>query len=178
MSSLTQKQLYDEIVEYLETTNICTLAFAYNNIPRATPVEYRNDGANLYVVTEGRSHQMYDAGEKDKVVEWKKMFIERNPRCCVGIISPYFGFKSTRGLRMWGNAEVFHKGEPEWEKGCELLHVERQLADFDQTEIPDFLVIIKIVPEMIQYYNIVKGIKRGLWISPNVNPDSWNCPWE
>lgn len=175
---LSQEQLYNEIVEYLEMNNICTLAFAHNNVPRATPVEYRNDGANLYVVSEGMSHQMYSAGQKNKVVEWKKMFIERNPLCSVGLISPYFGFRSTRGLRMWGRAQVFHKGAAEWVKGCELLHVARSLPDFNQTEIPDFLIITKIVPEMMQYFNMVKGIKRALWLAPGVNPDSWNCPWE
>ena len=96
-SALTQDELYHEIIEYLEINNICTLAFACNNVPRATPVEYRNDGAQIYVVSEGMSHRLYQAGEKHKVVEWKKMFIERNPRCCVGIISPYFGYRSKYG---------------------------------------------------------------------------------
>ena len=175
---LTQEQLYAEIVEYLDMNNICTLAFAYNNVPRATPVEYRNDGATIYVVSEGRSHQVYEAGHKDKVIEWKKMFIERNSLCCVGLISPYFGYTSTRGLRIWGRAQVFHKGTAEWDKGCELLHVARNLADFNQTEIPDFLIITKVVPEMMQYFNIPKGIKRAQWLAPGTNPDSWNCPWE
>jgi hypothetical protein len=31
---------------------------------------------------------------------------------------------------------------------------------------------------MMQYFNMVKGIKRAQWIAPGVNPDSWNCPWE
>jgi hypothetical protein len=177
-NTLTPEELYREIVEYLEINNICTLAFAWNNVPRATPVEYRNDAATLYVVSEGMSHTFYNRGEKHKVIEWKKMFIERNPRCSVGIISPYFGYKSTRGLRMWGNAQVFHKGDAEWKRGCDLLHVERQLADFGQTEIPDFLIVTKIVPEMIQYFNMVKGIKRAMWTAPGVNPDAWNCPWE
>jgi hypothetical protein len=96
----------------------------------------------------------------------------------VGLISPYFGYKSTRGLRIWGRAQVFHKGDKEWEKGCALLKVERNLPDFNQTAIPDFLIILKIVPEMMQYFNMVKGIKRALWIAPGVNPDAWNCPWE
>jgi len=176
--SLTQDELYNEILEYLEINNICTLALAYNGIPRAIPVEYRNDGADLYVVSEGRSHQVYQAGEKEKVVEWKKMFVERNSRCSVGLISPYFGYKSTRGLRMWGRAQIFHKGETEWEKGCKLLHVKRQLEDFNQTEIPDFLIVTKVVPEMMQYFNLAKGIKRALWVAPGVDPDEWNCPWE
>ncbi|MCX5894496.1 MAG: hypothetical protein NTZ51_01490 [Proteobacteria bacterium] len=175
---LTQEELYREIVEYLEINNICTLAFAYHDVPRATPVEYRNDGATLYVVSEGMSRQFYQAGEKNKVIEWKELFIERNQRCCVGLISPYFGYKSTRGLRMWGKAQVFHKGDAEWKRGCDLLKVERQLADFNQTEIPDFLIVTKIVPEMMQYFNMVKGIKRALWIAPGVDPDAWNCPWE
>jgi len=176
--TLSQEELLREIVEYLEINNICTLAFAWNNVPRATPVEYRNDGATLYVVSEGMSHTFYNQGEKNKVIEWKKMFIERNPRCSVGIISPYFGYKSTRGLRMWGTAQVFHKGDEEWKRGCDLLHVERQLADFGQTVIPDFLIVTKIVPEMIQYFNMVKAIKRALWTAPGVNPDTWNCPWD
>lgn len=177
-AKLCQEELYREIIEYLEINNICTIAFAYNNVPRATPCEYRNDGAAIYVVSEGRSHQLYESGKKEKVIEWKKMFIERNPRCSVGIISPYFGYKSTRGLRIWGNAKVFHRGDKEWARGIELLKVERSLPDFNQTEVPDFMIITKIEPEMMQYFNMVKGIKRALWVAPGVNPDSWNCPWE
>ena len=175
---LTREELYDEILEYLESNNICTLAFAHNNVPRAVPVEYRNEGANLFVVSEGLSYDAYEAGNKQKVVEWKKMFITRNPRVSVGLISPYFGYESTRGLRMWGTAQVFHKGDPEWDKGIKLLKVERNLPDFGQTEVPAFLIITKIVPEMMQYFNTVKGIKRALWTAPGVNPDDWNCPWE
>jgi nitroimidazol reductase NimA-like FMN-containing flavoprotein (pyridoxamine 5'-phosphate oxidase superfamily) len=67
--NLTQEELYREIVEYREMNNICTLAFAYHDVPRPTPVEYRNDGATLYVESEGLSHQHYQAGEKAKVVE-------------------------------------------------------------------------------------------------------------
>ena len=44
LKNLTQDELYDEILEYLEINNICTIALAYNGIPRAIPVEYRNDG--------------------------------------------------------------------------------------------------------------------------------------
>jgi nitroimidazol reductase NimA-like FMN-containing flavoprotein (pyridoxamine 5'-phosphate oxidase superfamily) len=67
--NLTQEELYREIVEYREMNNICTLAFAYHDVPRPTPVEYRNDGATLYVESEGLSHQHYQTGEKAKVVE-------------------------------------------------------------------------------------------------------------
>ena len=74
--NLSQDELYKEILEYLEINNICTIALAYNGIPRAIPVEYRNDGADLYVVSEGRSHQVYQAGEKEKVIEWKKCLYE------------------------------------------------------------------------------------------------------
>ena len=175
---LTQKELYDEIVEYLTSNNVCTLAFAYGNVPRATPVEYRNDGANIYVVSEGLSYKHCLKGEIDKVREWKLMFLERNPRCCVGIASPYFQISTTRGLQIWGRAQVFHKGDAEWERGCELLRVKQNLSDFGHTEIPDFLVVIKITPEMMQYFNMVKGIKRAQWFAPGINPRSWNCPWE
>ena len=74
--NLSQDELYKEILEYLEINNICTIALAYNGIPRAIPVEYRNDGADLYVVSEGRSHQVYQAGEKEKVIELKKCLYE------------------------------------------------------------------------------------------------------
>ncbi len=30
----------------------------------------------------------------------------------------------------------------------------------------------------MQYFNLVKGIKRALWVAPGVDPDEWNCPWE
>ena len=175
---LTQEELYHEIVEYMTSNNICTLAFAYENVPRATPVEYRNDGATVYVVSEGLSYQNYLEGERDKVREWKLMFLERNPRCCVGIISPYFQISTCRGLQIWGKAKVFHKGDREWDRGCELLKVQQGLADFGHTEIPDFLVVTRIVPEIMQYFNMVKGIKRAQWFAPGIDPRSWNCPWD
>jgi len=106
------------------------------------------------------------------------MFLERNPRCCVGIISPYFEINSSRGLQIWGKAQVFRKGDKEWEQGCELLKIKRNLADFGHTDIPDFLVVTRVVPEMMQYFNMVKGIKRAQWVAPGVNPDTWNYPWE
>jgi hypothetical protein len=175
---LTQEGLYNEIVEYITSNNVCTLAFAYDNVPRATPVEYRNDGATIYVVSESLSHQQYQKGAREKIREWKLMFLERNPRCCVGIISPYFEINTSRGLQIWGKAQVFRKGDKEWERGCELLKVKRSLADFGHTEIPDFLVVTRVVPEMMQYFNMVKGIKRAHWVAPGVNPDTWNYPWE
>lgn len=175
---LTQEGLYNEIVEYITSNNVCTLAFAYDNVPRATPVEYRNDGATIYVVSESLSHQQYQKGAREKIREWKLMFLERNPRCCVGIISPYFEINTSRGLQIWGEAQVFRKGDKEWERGCELLKVKRSLADFGHTEIPDFLVVTRVVPEMMQYFNMVKGIKRAQWVAPGVNPDTWNYPWE
>ena len=175
---LTQDELFNEIVEYINTNNVCTLAFACNNVPRATPVEFRNNGATIYVVSEGLSYQHYQNGERDKVRERKLMFLERNQRCCIGIISPYFDINSARGLQIWGKAQVFHKGDDEWDRGCELLKVKRTLSDFGHTEIPGFLAVIKVVPEMMQYFNMVKGFKRAQWIAPGVNPDSWNYPWE
>jgi len=175
---LTREELFREIVEYLDSNNTCTLAFCCHDVPRAMPVEYANDGSDLYVVSEGMSKTFYETGKKEKVLEWKRMFIDRNPRCAVGLISPYFGYASTRGLRMWGKARVFQKGDPEWDKGITLLKVERNLPDFGQVEVPDFLIITKIVPEMMEYANMVKGIKRAVWTAPGVNPDTWNCPWE
>jgi len=174
---LTQEELFNEIVEYITSNNVCTLAFAYDNVPRATPVEYRNDRATIYVVSEGLSYQHYRKGERDKVREWKLMFLERNQRCCIGIASPYFEISTVRGLQIWGRAQVFHKGDEDWERGCELLKVKRTLADFDHSEIPDFLVVIKIIPEMMQYFNMIKGIKRALWIAPGIGPKTWNEPW-
>lgn len=178
IAQLSQEELNREIVEYLDMNNICTLALAYHDVPRAIPVEYANDGTDLYVVSEGMSKSFYESGRKEKVLEWKKMFIDRNPRCSVGLISPYFGYESTRGLRMWGTVQIFHKGDAEWDKGIKLLKVERNLPDFGQSEVPDFLMITKFVPEMAQYNNMVKGIKRATWTAPGVNPDTWNCPWE
>lgn len=175
---LSPEELYREIVEYISSNNVCTLAFASDNVPRATPVEFGNDGATIYVVSEGMSLKHYQKGEREKVREWKLMFLERNPRCCVGIVSPYFGITSTRGLQIWGMAQVFHKGEEEWQRGCEILKVQRSLADFGHTEIPEFLVVIKITPEMMQYFNMVKGIKRAKWFAPGLNPNVWNAPWE
>jgi hypothetical protein len=175
---LTQNQLLNEIIEYLSSNNVCVVSFAYNNVPRATPLEYRNVGECIYFVSEGMSHQHYLKDEKERVREWKLMFLERNPRVSVGIGSPYFQISATRGIQIWGRAQIFHKGSESWELGCNLLKIKENMSDFGHTEVPDFLVVVKIVPEMMRYFNMVKGFKRALWVAPGVNPDSWNCPWE
>ena len=137
---LTQEELYKEIVEYLDINNTCTLALAYNDVPRAIPVEYANDGVELYVVSEGMSKSFYESGKKEKVLEWKRMFIDRNPKCSVGLISPYFGYESTRGLRMWGEAQIFQKGDTEWDKGIKLLKGFRGRPKADMEELEKSIV--------------------------------------
>jgi len=77
---------------------------------------------------------------------------------------------------MWFRAQIFHKGDTEGEKGCELLRVKRQLEDFNQTALPDFLMVAKTVPEIMQYFNLVQGIRRSLWVDPGVDHNEWHAP--
>ena len=50
--TMPQQELEKYIAEFLKQNNMCVLATCNDDIPRATPIEYRSKGTALYFVGE------------------------------------------------------------------------------------------------------------------------------
>ena len=101
-----EQSILEFLKEHGENCFTCALATCFENEPRNTPVDARNDGLNMYFVA--------DPGGKLKN-------IRRNPWVCLAVFIPVGkGYMTNaRGLQMWGKAQIItREAEPEeFEKG-------------------------------------------------------------
>ena len=88
---MPRKALEARIVKFLKGRNMCVLATASGDVPRATPLEFHADGMTLYMLVE--------AGRKIEN-------IRANPNVSVGVHGPYTGWLSIRGAQISGVAKL------------------------------------------------------------------------
>ena len=99
---LSREELEKEIIDYLSKKQPCSLATCgKDGVPRISVVDYVNDGLIIYIISEG--------GDKFKN-------LKENNRVAVGIGTGAKALK-TRGVNIWGIADVFADGDPEFEDG-------------------------------------------------------------
>jgi nitroimidazol reductase NimA-like FMN-containing flavoprotein (pyridoxamine 5'-phosphate oxidase superfamily) len=143
---LTQEELKKKIIDFLDEHVICTLATCSENVPRSTPVRYRNRGLTIYVLAEG--------GMKVKN-------IRENPRVSVSLYGHYTGFQSVRGLQLWGKAEVLTAEDGEaYSEARKIVNVEgrEDLKEIGIKEIRPDMKAIKITVERARYLSFPEGI--------------------
>lgn len=148
---LSRKELGKEILQFISRHKICTLATCTENIPRATPVHYLNEGMTLYIFAEGGG---------------KLKNLKKNPNISLGIHGPYKDFLSVKGLQIWGKAEIIYQKESvrfaELKKMWET-EWRRDIASMDMGGIPSIMKVIKITVEKARYLNVEKGIINQTW---------------
>lgn len=151
---LSRKELETEIVDYLSKKQPCSLATcSLDGEPRISVVDYVNEGLTIYIISEG--------GGKFKN-------LKENKRVAVGIGTGAKALK-TRGINIWGIADVFADGDPEFEHGLKLLkpifeEMARAMGVTSGVPIPrDILRLIRVTPTRIVYHHTMKGIKHALW---------------
>lgn len=152
---LSREELEKEIIDYLGRKQPCSLATAsLDGEPRISVVDYVNDGMTIYILSEG--------GDKFKN-------LKENKRVAVGIGTGAKALK-TRGVNIWGIADVFSDGDPEFEESLKLFtpvfeDMARALGiPADQVPIPrDILRLIRVIPTKMVYHHTMKGIKHALW---------------
>ncbi len=149
VQKLSEDELKDELLAYLKECNILTLATCSNDIPRATVLEYRNDGFIIYIGSEGGG---------------KFANLKVNPNISFTITSPYTTFFSCRGIQGWGKAEVYDEGTAEFDDGMNVIKPERALAELGMKEMPSVFRrrVIKIIPDKIKYSYLAKGIMNAI----------------
>ena len=143
---LTEEKLKNKIEQFLDENRICTLSTCDNNLPRSTPVRYRNMGLTIYIVTEG--------GGKIKN-------IMKNHSVSVSLFGEYSGFQSVKGLQIWGEAEVIPPNKKESHaEALKVLQLKERddLKEIDMKDVRQDMYIIKIDTQKARYLDFPEGI--------------------
>lgn len=151
---LAREELEKEIIDYLGKKQPCSLATCGTDCtPRISVVDYVNDGLTIYIISEG--------GDKFKN-------LKENNRVAVGIGTGARALK-TRGINIWGIADVFAGGDPEFEKGIKLFktifeEMAQAMGMASECPLPMHLLrLIRVTPTRMVYHHTMKGIKHALW---------------
>jgi len=140
-----EKIILDFLQEHGENYFTCALATCWENQPRNTPVDARNDGLNMYFVA--------DPGGKLEN-------IRRNPHVCLAVFIPVGkGYmKNARGFQMWGKAYIITMDEnpAEFEKGFRTIKLDEISMVSNNMPFPEEakpkITMVKIVPHRISYF--------------------------
>lgn len=146
IAKLTQEELKEKIINFLEQNIICTLATCVNNVPRSTPLRYRAKGLTIYVFTEG--------GGKVKN-------IKQNPKVSVSLYGAYSGFQSVKCLQIWGEAEIISPEDGErYLEGKRVINMgaREDLKKLGIADLKHKMKLIKIETHRARYLSFPEGI--------------------
>lgn len=148
----SKKELEEEIIDYLSKKQACSLATCgKDGVPRISVVDYINEGLTIYIFSEG--------GDKFKN-------LKENNKVAIGIGTGSRAIM-TRGVNMWGIADVFTDDTPEFAHGMKLFSPilkDMEKAIGTPIEIPKgMLRMIRVTPTRIVYHHTSKGIKHAHW---------------
>jgi len=138
--------ILDFLQEHGEDHFTCALATCWENQPRNTPVDARNDGLTMYFVA--------DPGGKLEN-------IRRNPDVCLAVFIPVGkGYmKNARGLQMWGRAHIITLDEDpeEFDKGFRTIRLDEiSMVSYNRSfpeEVKPKITMVKIIPHRISYFH-------------------------
>ncbi len=149
----SRQELEAEIIDYLGKKQPCTLATCgADGMPRASVVDYMNDGLILYILSEGGK---------------KFHNLRENNHVAVGIGTSTKKMRSIRGVNIWGVADVFTDETPEFARGLELFKPvldEMEKLTGKPAKIPKGVMrLIRVTPKRMVYFHYNKGIGNALW---------------
>jgi general stress protein 26 len=142
--------ILDFLREHGEDYFTCGLATCWDNEPRCTPVDARNDGLTMYFVS-------------DPGVKLENM--QKNPKVCLAVFMPVGkGYmKNARGLQMWGTAHIikFEDDPEEFERGRKAMRLDEISVSVRNEPFPEemkpMITMIKVVPNRIAYFDSTSG---------------------
>jgi len=149
---IKRQHLERAIIDYLSKKQPCSLATCDRDCtPRISVVDYVNDGLTIYILSEG--------GDKFKN-------LKENNKVALGIGTGSRALK-TRGVNIWGIAEVFSDDTLEFAHGIKIFQPvldDMAKAIGSPIKIPKgILRLIKVTPTKIVYHHTMKGIKHAVW---------------
>jgi len=131
--------LEKEIIEYINSHRLCTIALSRSNVPSAHTVYYINDGLELFF-------------EADPITD-KVKTIQVNPKIALTIDEDYDDFGRIKGIQLVGRAVMVPKDH---EDELRHKHADRFPSAKDYGGVPDHHVWIKVVPEKIYFLDYEK----------------------
>jgi len=140
-----QDEMRLRLVKFLRNNAIGTLATCYDDLPRATPVRYKSNDVDIYILTEGGG----------------KIFnIRRNPSVSFSIYGRYAGFTTCRCVQLWGRAAIIEQHDAEYARAYDImgLGIRADLSSVDLKAVQASMCIIKIVPQRARILNLPVGI--------------------
>jgi len=81
----------------------------------------------------------------------------QNPNVLIAIHAPFAGWQNVRGLQITGIAEIGKKGSGIFEEGLEAFTMRRESQ---AATLPDFMSVIKIKPNKMEYLGTTLGNER------------------
>ena len=157
----SKQEVEQEIIEYLNANFLCVFATSHDEIIKATPVGYRNEGLTLFISCDSQNGQKV----KDVLI---------NPNVAVSRYEEYkkgtYGWNKTVGISYRGKAEVItlknneaafmdHVEKKGTRKGFEEYGIDNMIRDFGENYeevLFNRMCVIKIEPEEIHFMNTAK----------------------
>lgn len=130
---LSRARLERLIVDFVKGRSMCVLATCSEGRPRASAVEFFPNGLTLYILTEG--------GRKIEN-------IGKNPFVSAAIYTPFLGWENIKGVQVSGSAKIGLTGSRVFKEGVRAY---RERLGKKEAVVPDFLKVIKVIPEEIEY---------------------------
>ena len=107
-ATMPKEMLENRIERVLTMTNIgCLGTVAKNGSPIVSPVEFYNDGMQLYIFPQPNSPKL------------KAM--QRDPRVSYAIMNSMAGWACVMGCQIFGKATLLEVDSPEWEHGMKIF---------------------------------------------------------
>jgi len=149
---MSKEELEQRIAVFIKAHNMCVLATAKDNVPRATPIEYWSDGTTLYMGS--------DPGTKIAN-------IKANPMVSVGIHDPYVGPLSTKGLQITGEAQLLTDENSEYDDALIMHRRERTGGEIGEYKPPRGRTLIKVKAKKIELLDVALKLEgyaaRHVW---------------
>lgn len=133
--AMSKRNLERYVTQFLLENNMCVLATCYEDVPRATPIEYRSKGIKLYFVGEPGT---------------KLRNLANNQNVSIGIYMPYIGFESAKGAQITGKATVISKESEEFNESLEVYQWEKKAKEFNLSEFPKSITLIRVDPMKVE----------------------------
>ncbi len=148
---MPRDQLEQHLVEFIKSHNVCVIATARDNVPRATSLEYEADGTTLYIM----------AGPGRKIENMRA-----NSQISADIHDPLHGWLTVKGIQITAQVKLLTDSDPEYPGAWKIFN--RANADKEGWDIPPkgrtLLIIEPQKIELIEPALREKGYKmRQVW---------------
>ena len=150
---MPRDELEQHIIEFIKSHNMCVMATAKDNVPRATPIEYFSVGTTLYMV-----------GDPGTKIEHMKA----NPQVSIAIHDPLTtGHFSVRAVVITGKPMLITDDNPEYYEAWRICQWEKVSKELGLAEPPKGLNMIKIEAKSIKLLENVLKLRgyasRQVW---------------